>query len=177
MEHCSHVWYGVSSCYLELLGKLQKQICRTVGPSLTASLEPFTYHQNVASLSLFCSYYFGACLSELAQLVTIFFFSRERSTCYSDRLHDFLLPFLNVTRMYMSIFSFSWTARIWNSLSIESFPLTCDLNGFKSRTNRHLLTVGSFSADFLYALTFLYFSSCTSIPCGGCLALHRVTPN
>ena len=54
----------------------------------------------------------------------------------------------------MSIFSFSWTARIWNSLSIESFPLTYDLNGFKSRTNRYLLTVGSFSADFLYALTF-----------------------
>ena len=35
------------------------------------------------------------------------------------------------------------TARLWNSLPIECFPLTCDLNGFKSRINRHLLTVGS----------------------------------
>ena len=29
-------------------------------------------------------------------------------------------------------------------LSIECFPLTYDLNEFKSRVNRHLLTVGSF---------------------------------
>ena len=29
-------------------------------------------------------------------------------------------------------------------LSIECFPLTYDLNDFKSRVNRHLLTVGSF---------------------------------
>ena len=30
----------VSICYLELMDKLQKWICRTVGPSLAASLEP-----------------------------------------------------------------------------------------------------------------------------------------
>ena len=40
MEYCCHIWTGAPSCYLELLGKLQKQICRTVGPSLAASLEP-----------------------------------------------------------------------------------------------------------------------------------------
>ena len=40
MEYCCHVWAGAPSCYLELLDKLQKQICRTVGPSLAASLEP-----------------------------------------------------------------------------------------------------------------------------------------
>ena len=38
MEYCCHVWAGAPSCYLELLGKLQKRICRTVGPSLAASL-------------------------------------------------------------------------------------------------------------------------------------------
>ena len=31
MEYC-HVWAGAPSCYLELLDKLQKWICRTVGP-------------------------------------------------------------------------------------------------------------------------------------------------
>ena len=41
MEYCCHVWAGAPSCYLELLDKLQKRICRTVGPSLAASLEPF----------------------------------------------------------------------------------------------------------------------------------------
>ena len=43
MEYCCHVWAGAPSCYLELLDKLQKRICRTVGPSLAASLEPLAY--------------------------------------------------------------------------------------------------------------------------------------
>ena len=34
MECCCHVWASTPSCYLDLLDKLQKQICRTVGPSL-----------------------------------------------------------------------------------------------------------------------------------------------
>ena len=67
MEYCCHVWAGAPNCYLELWDKLQKWICRTVGPSLAASLEPFTHHQNGASLSLFYSYFF-----ELAQLVPLF---------------------------------------------------------------------------------------------------------
>ena len=40
---------GAPSCYLELLEKLQKQICRTVGPSLAASIEPMAHRRNVAS--------------------------------------------------------------------------------------------------------------------------------
>ena len=32
MEYCCHAWAGAPSCYLELLDKLQKPICRTVGP-------------------------------------------------------------------------------------------------------------------------------------------------
>ena len=43
MEYCCHVWAGAPSCYLELLDKLQKRICRTVGPSLVASLEPLVH--------------------------------------------------------------------------------------------------------------------------------------
>ena len=38
IEYCCHVWAGASSCYLELLDKLQKLICQTVGPSLATSL-------------------------------------------------------------------------------------------------------------------------------------------
>ena len=44
MEYCCHVWAVAPSCYLELLDKLQKRICLTVGPSLADSLEPFTHH-------------------------------------------------------------------------------------------------------------------------------------
>ena len=53
MEYCCHVWAGAPSCYLELLDKLQKWICRVVGPSLAASLEPLAHCRSVASLSLF----------------------------------------------------------------------------------------------------------------------------
>ena len=50
MECCCHVWAGAPSCYLELLDKLQKWVCRTVGPTLAASLEPLAHRRNVTSL-------------------------------------------------------------------------------------------------------------------------------
>ena len=48
MEYCCHVWVGAPSCYLKLLDKLQKWICRTVGPLLAASLEPLAHRLNIA---------------------------------------------------------------------------------------------------------------------------------
>ena len=130
MEYCCHVWAGAPSCYLELLDKLQKRICRIVGPSLAASLEPLAHRRNVASLSLFYRYCFGRCSSELAQLVPLpFFLSVTIPRCYKS--------------VYVNSF-FPRTAKLWNSLPIECFPLTYDLSGSKSRFNRDLLTVGSF---------------------------------
>ena len=143
MECCCHVWAGAPSCYFELLDKVQKRICRAVGPSLAASLEPLAHRRNVASLSLFYRYYFGRYSSELAQLVPLPY-SRGRSTRYSDRLHDFSVT---IPRCYKDVYVNSFfprTARLWNSLPIECFPLTYDLSSFKSRINRYLLTVGSF---------------------------------
>ena len=70
MEYCYHVWAGVPSCNFELLDKLQKQISRTAGLSLAASLEPLA-HRNAASLNLFYRCYFGRCSSELAELVPL----------------------------------------------------------------------------------------------------------
>ena len=49
MEHCCHAWAGASSCYLELLDRLQKRICRTVGRSLAASHELLAHRRNLAS--------------------------------------------------------------------------------------------------------------------------------
>ena len=50
IKYCSHVLTGAPSCYLKMLDKLQKWICRTVGRSFTASLEPLAHCQNVANL-------------------------------------------------------------------------------------------------------------------------------
>ena len=100
-EYCCHIWAGAPSCYLELLDRLQKQICRTVVPSHAASLEPLAHCRNVASLSLFYRYYFGRFFQNW---LNWFHFSRE---------------------VYLTL-------------------VTYDLSGFKSRINRHLLTVGPF---------------------------------
>ena len=143
MEYCCHVWAGAPSWYLELLDKLQKRICRAVGPSLAACLEPLAHHRNVASLSLFYRYYCGRCSSELAQLVPLPH-SRGRSTCYSDRFHDFSVTVPGCYKdVYVNSF-FPHTGELWNSLPLECFPLTYGLSGFKSRIIRYLLTVGSF---------------------------------
>ena len=94
-------------------------------------------------LKPFHRYYFGRCTSEVAQPVPLPF-SRVRSTRYSDRLHYFSVTILRyVTRMSMSSF-FPRTARLWNPLPIECFPLTYNLNCIKSRINRPLVTVDSF---------------------------------
>ena len=45
-------WVGASSCYLEMLNKLQKGICRAVSLSLAASLEPLAHYRNIVSLLL-----------------------------------------------------------------------------------------------------------------------------
>ena len=96
----------------------------------------------MASLCLSYRYYFSRCFSELAQLVPLPFF-QGRSTCYCDRLLDFSVT---IPRCYKDVYVNSFfprTARLWNCLPIECFPLPYDLSGFKSRINIHLLAVGS----------------------------------
>ena len=110
----------------------------------------------MTSLSLFYRYYFDRCSSELAQPVP-FPFSWWKFTRYSDRWHDFSATIPKCYKdVYVNSF-FSRTARAWNYLPIECFLLTYDLSGFKSRINRHVLTVGPFWRDFMYALIFLCF--------------------
>ena len=125
MEYCCHIWAGAPSCYLELLDKLQKRICRTVGSS---------------RLIMVYRYYVSRYSFERAQLVPLPF-PRERSTHYSDRSDDFCVT---IPRSYKDVYVdsvFPRTTRLWNSLPLKCFPLNNDLNGFKSRINRQLLKV------------------------------------
>ena len=127
--------YGILLSRLGWCNQLLLGMCRIVGPSLAASLEPLAHHRNVASLSLFYRYYFGRCSSELAQLVPLPI-SQGRSTRYSDRLHGFSVT---MPRYYKGVYINSFfprTAKLWNSLPpIGCFPLNYDLSGFKSRIN------------------------------------------
>ena len=139
MKCCCHVWAVAPSCYLKLLDKLQKRICRTFGLSLTTSLEPLTHRRNVTSLSLFYSYYFGRCSSELASTGSLSFFLVVGLLVILIDCMIFLSPFLDAARISVSTVSF--LAQLGPGILCLSNVF---LNVFKSRVNRHLLTVGSF---------------------------------
>ena len=76
------------SCYMYILDKLQKLVCKTVGHSIAASFEALAHCQSLASISLFYRYYFGRFLSELGELIP-FSHSCARSLHYSNSLLGF----------------------------------------------------------------------------------------
>ena len=105
MKYCWHVWAGAPSCYLELLDKLQKQICRTVGLSLASFLEALAHCQNEVSLNLLYRYYFGRCSSELAQLFHFFILNRGLIITLIDCM-IFLTTYLDAERISTITVSF-----------------------------------------------------------------------
>ena len=94
MEYCCHchIWAGAPSSYLELLGKLQKQIYRTVG-----YVGPLVHRRNGANLSLFYTYYFGNWLNWFH----FFILDGGLLVVLIDSM-ILMSPFLYVTRMSMS---------------------------------------------------------------------------
>ena len=80
----------------------------------------------MARFTLFYRYYFGRCSPELVQLVPLPF-SRERFTRYFDILRDFSVTIPRFVRMSIVNSFFPRTARLWNSLPMECFPLNYDL--------------------------------------------------
>ena len=84
-------------------------------------------------------------------------YTRRRSTRYSNSLHDFSIT---IPRRYKNVYVNSFfprTARPWNSVHVEYFPLFYDLNSFKSRVNRHLLRLGFSKKLSSLLLIFLFF--------------------
>ena len=100
MEFCCQIWPGTRICYLEMLDKLHKLVLRTVGPSLAASLESLTCRWNVASVSLFYSYYFGRCLSDLTELISLPY-SCGKSIHYPNMFDDFSVT---IPRCYKDVY-------------------------------------------------------------------------
>ena len=96
---CCCVWAGICSSYLDMLDKLQKWVCRIVGPTFAVSLECLALHSNIASIRLFCRYDFGRCSSELAELVSV-----GRSFFILMNFLIFLSPFLVLIRMSVSCY-------------------------------------------------------------------------
>lgn len=87
MEYCSQTWLGAPSYYQDIIDKLQKNLCRTVGLTPGVFLESLGHRRDVASLNFFSWYYFSICFSELAELVPLPF-SVRRYMHYFHWLHD-----------------------------------------------------------------------------------------
>ena len=120
MEYCCHIWPGDPSYFLNMVDKLQKRVCSSVGSTLAAFLKPLTHCKNEPSLSHFHRYYFIRCSSELAELVPLPY-SRDRFTRYSDFSHDFSIT---IPRFYIRCQCqrfFHQTAGLWNSCLLNTF--------------------------------------------------------
>ena len=105
MEYCCHVRAGDPSCYLEMLDRLQRWICRTADPSLSASLKPLLHRWSETRLTR------GITLVDvhLNWLNWFHFLILEGGLLvFLIDCIIFLPPFLEDTRISMSTISFLW---------------------------------------------------------------------
>ena len=144
-------------------------------PSLAAPLELLAHCQNVASLSFsIVISLMDVHLNRINWFYLLILAAPPLVVLIGCMI--FLSPFLDVMRMSMSTVSFSRTPRFWHSLHAECFPLTYDLNSFKSRVNRHLFN-RHLSKKISSTIFIFFFFFCNAIPCRGCSALHEWKPN
>ena len=144
-------------------------------PSLAAPLELLAHCQNVASLSFsIVISLIDVHLNRINWFYLLILAAPPLVVLIGCMI--FLSPFLDVMRMSMSTVSFSRTPRFWHSLHAECFPLTYDLNSFKSRVNRHLFN-RHLSKKISSTIFIFFFFFCNAIPCRGCSALHEWKPN
>ena len=144
-------------------------------PSLAAPLELLAHCQNVASLSFsIVISLIDVHLNRINWFYLLILAAPPLVVLIGCMI--FLTPFLDVIRMSMSTVSFSRTPRFWYSLHAECFPLTYDLNSFKSRVNRHLFN-RHLSKKISSTIFIFFFFFCNAIPCRGCSALHERKPN
>ena len=144
-------------------------------PSLAAPLELLAHCQNVASLSFsIVISLIDVHLNRINWFYLLILAAPPLVVLIGCMI--FLSPFLDVMRMSMSTVSFSRTPRFWHSLHAECFPLTYDLNSFKSRVNRHLFN-RHLSKKISSTIFIFFFFFCNAIPCSGCSALHERKPN
>ena len=140
MEYYCEVWAVALRHYLYIFDRVQKQVYKAPPLTLSESLEPLAHLCNVASLSLFCRYYLGKYSTELAEL-TPFPLTLSRSTRLAHRQHHFVVSIpIYCKEIYANSF-FSRTAKLWNSLPVDCFLLTYNLNHFTRNVSRNIASL------------------------------------
>ena len=71
MGYRGHVCSDGGNWSLDVLDKLQRQVCRNIGPTLATSLKPLAHRQRVACLNPFYRFYFSRYSSVLVKLVPV----------------------------------------------------------------------------------------------------------
>jgi hypothetical protein len=140
MEYCCHIWGGAPASALAILDRLQSKAIRLIGdPDLSSNLQSLAHRRAVSSLCLFYRYYHGRCSTELTNSVPPpMLFSRSTRLAESSHRFSVKLP-TSRTAKHASSF-FPRTTKLWNQLPSSVFPLTYNLQAFKSRINKLSLT-------------------------------------
>ena len=110
MEYCCHVGAGAPNCYLELLDKLQKWICRTCCFSWTIGSLSKCVQLRFFQLKFFFNFFYRYYLVDVLQNCLDWFHFLFLEGGLLVILTDYMIfqsPFLDVTRMSMSIISFA----------------------------------------------------------------------
>jgi hypothetical protein len=140
LEYCSHIFAGAPDNSLKILDGIQRKAIRLIDdPALTSNLQSLGHRRAVGSLSLFYRYYFGLCSSELQEIIPRPIIYRK-TTRKATNLNPYLV---SIDRCRTSSHATSFiprTAVLWNKLPLDVFPLSRNLQQFKSRINRLELT-------------------------------------
>lgn len=139
MEYCSHAWGSAPKHSLLLLDSIQKRAVRLIDdPTLTANLHSLDHRRKVGDLCLFYRYYHGRCSAAIASIIPPGA-QFDRQTRLANNSHQFAVHLSTArTSVYQKAFLYR-TARLWNTLPQDVFPLGYNLQQFKTRTNRFLL--------------------------------------
>ena len=108
-----------------------------IWPNLCSNLQSLSHRRNVASLSLFYNNFHGHCSNDLKEL-TPSLKTFSRTTRLSSAAHSLTIQIPNFHKTFYSSSFFPRTARLWNSLPSDCFPLDYDLQSFKSNVNQYL---------------------------------------
>ena len=141
---------------------LPKQTYGNVGPSLAVPLEFLAHPQKISTLSLFYRFYFGTCSSKLAQWYHFLILEGGLLT-----ILIYCMIFYHHSQMLQGCQQFfPCTARLWNSLPVESFPLTYDLIlTLRAAAMKNFATDSATYSEIFWAYSYLH-NKWTQRDCG-----------
>lgn len=140
IEYCSHIWGAAAPSNLLVLDAIERRALRLIGDlDLTNGLTSLAHRRLVGDLCLFYRYFQGFCSDELASIIPPLA-AHNRTTRATENIHKHVV---HTYRSRTDHFSRSFVPRVskfWNALPESVFPTPPNLQIFKKRINKHLLS-------------------------------------